>query len=56
MTNITEPTPEEHAWHEGWRAYYDNDETPVNPYDSKNEQELHETWKAAVAFAVLTDN
>ena len=36
---LLEPTPEEHAYHQGWQSYFNNIEDEDNPYDFKNESQ-----------------
>ena len=44
-------TPEEHAYHLGWTAYYLDEELKGNPYDSETETELFEKWEEGWDFA-----
>lgn len=54
MENLTpiEPTPEEHAYHLGWVANFDEKSTG-NPYDSKTEPRLYESWEDGNASAAI---
>jgi len=58
--NTIEPTPEEHAYHVGWVAYFtmkeQNLDHMVNPYDPIAQCLLNEKWSDGFETATITDN
>jgi len=47
MTSILKPTAEEHAYHEGWTAFFnqkDNGIVTKNQYNEEDERSLFESW------------
>jgi len=52
MTKIQTPTPEEHAYHLGWIAYFDEaagkppTENPFYHGDDEEENQLYDKWNA----------
>ena len=41
---LIEPTPEEHAYHQGWQSYFNDISEKENPYDVNSQSELYEKW------------
>lgn len=58
--DIVEPTPEDHAYHVGWTAYFtmkeQNLERMVNPYDPIDQTKLNEKWSDGFETATISDN
>ncbi len=53
---MLESTPEEHAYHQGWCAYFIKSTVNINPYDRKYTPCLYKQWETGKLFAKLVEN
>lgn len=52
--NLLTPTPEEHAYHQGWEDYFDG--VKQNPYNRDDEQDLFENYEEGYRTAEQGDD
>jgi len=59
-SDTIEPTPEEHAYHVGWQAYFtmkeQNLDHMVNAYDSVDQKKLYKKWVDGFKTAKMSDD